>query len=594
MQPTRAGALLFRVKVLALQARRAARELVSGRPPVPRRTRGLIDERVAGRSITPLWTAGSPDEFRLTAGKVENLRVAVRRLDGVELGPGEVFSFWRALGRPSRGRGYVEGREIREGCVVPSVAGGLCQLSNALYDAALHAGFEIVERHAHTRVVPGSLAEVGRDATVFWSYVDLRFSSPTGLRIEAELTGGDLVVTLRAPPAPAAPEPSAPGRLAPTVALAPKAASCETCGVHSCFRHVALHKTPGARVGTTAFLVDGVWPEWVTYLESERQPGDALFMPLDGARWRRPAYAWPTTGFERVEQSAALTLWRAWRSRRLAAQGAARQRALLAFDEALATSYARRLRPEMTHLVIAQSLLAPLARAGVLGGRTFDVLMTRVPLATLQARLDAASRSYPSSPTLADFRVDAAAVAFETRTLRKARRIVTPSSDVAAEAHGRAHKLAWHWPDASPPRPGATGDAPPLVLFPGPTAGRKGAYELRAAVAALGFRLRVVGADLEGADFWRGVLVERVPRATAPAELLAGVALVCAPSHVEGAPRLLLQAVRAGVPVIASKACGLAGVDGVSELPEVTAGALIAALGAALDARPVSRLAPQR
>ena len=66
------------------------------------------------------------------------------------------------------------GRELREGCLVPSIGGGLCQLSNALYDAALRAGLQVVERHRHTQVVPGSLAESDRDATVFWNYRDLR------------------------------------------------------------------------------------------------------------------------------------------------------------------------------------------------------------------------------------------------------------------------------------------------------------------------------------------------------------------------------------------------------------------------------------
>ena len=74
-------------------------------------------------------------------------------------------------------RGFVKGRELREGCIIPNVGGGLCQVSNALYDAALQAGHEIVERHAHTQVIAGSLAEQGRDATVFWNYVDLRFRS---------------------------------------------------------------------------------------------------------------------------------------------------------------------------------------------------------------------------------------------------------------------------------------------------------------------------------------------------------------------------------------------------------------------------------
>ena len=88
-----------------------------------------------------------------------------------------VFSFWKQVGRTNRLKGYVAGRELREGCLIPSIGGGLCQLSNALYDAALQAGFEIVERHAHSQVIPGSLAEAGANATVFWNYVDLRFRS---------------------------------------------------------------------------------------------------------------------------------------------------------------------------------------------------------------------------------------------------------------------------------------------------------------------------------------------------------------------------------------------------------------------------------
>ena len=99
----------------------------------------------------------------------------------------------RSVGRIDDG-GFVEGRELREGCIIPNIGGGLCQLSNALYDAALKANFEIVERHAHTQIVAGSLAELGRDATVFWNYVDLRFRSPAPFRIETRLDSGELVV----------------------------------------------------------------------------------------------------------------------------------------------------------------------------------------------------------------------------------------------------------------------------------------------------------------------------------------------------------------------------------------------------------------
>jgi vancomycin resistance protein YoaR len=194
----RLGAAVFRGKVTLLQARRLARDLSAGR--VPRHARGvaLADAEVVAESVTDLWTEANAAERELQAGKVHNLRVASRRLDGLEIPAGAVFSFWRQVGRATRRRGYARGRELREGCLIPNVGGGLCQLSNALYDAALKAGFRVLERHAHTRVVPGSLAEVDRDATVFWNYVDLRWVSDAPYRLECHMTAEQLVVRVRA------------------------------------------------------------------------------------------------------------------------------------------------------------------------------------------------------------------------------------------------------------------------------------------------------------------------------------------------------------------------------------------------------------
>jgi vancomycin resistance protein VanW len=111
-----------------------------------------------------------------------------------------VFSFWRHVGRPTRARGYVEGRMLQGGSLSPAVGGGLCQLSTALYEVALQANLTILERHAHSRIVPGpNAARAGRDATVAWNYVDLRFASlDRALRLGAVVTADDLVVSFRA------------------------------------------------------------------------------------------------------------------------------------------------------------------------------------------------------------------------------------------------------------------------------------------------------------------------------------------------------------------------------------------------------------
>jgi hypothetical protein len=192
--PTRWQNGVFQAKATVYRVARLARDLSQQRWPITSVTDG---GRLLAESRSPLWDLEAPYAERvLQAGKIENLRVASRRLDGVEIPPNATFSFWRQVGWPARARGYVRGRELRQGCLIPTIGGGLCQLSNALYDCALKAGFKIEERHAHTQIVPGSLAETGRDATVFWNYVDLRFRSERGFVLHVDLTPVDLIVQL--------------------------------------------------------------------------------------------------------------------------------------------------------------------------------------------------------------------------------------------------------------------------------------------------------------------------------------------------------------------------------------------------------------
>jgi glycosyltransferase involved in cell wall biosynthesis len=103
------------------------------------------------------------------------------------------------------------------------------------------------------------------------------------------------------------------------------------------------------------------------------------------------------------------------------------------------------------------------------------------------------------------------------------------------------------------------------IAFPASTLCRKGAYELREAARALDLELVCPGNFLEGADFWSGIRLARLDSGS----WLEGIGAVVLPSFVEHRPRRLLQAIEAGVPVVASSACGLHGSPGVVE---VTAG----------------------
>jgi vancomycin resistance protein YoaR len=195
--PTRLSSAVFGAQASFLRLARGVQDRTKGLVRFPAAAFDTGDD-VLAESITRLFTPESVGAERvLTLGKIENLRIAAQRLHGVVIPAHQTFSFWRHVGRVTRRAGYVRGREIREGCLVPSIGGGLCQLSNALYDAALRAHFTIVERHAHTAIVAGSFAAAGRDATVFWNYVDLRFRAAVDVQIEATLTADSLIVRFR-------------------------------------------------------------------------------------------------------------------------------------------------------------------------------------------------------------------------------------------------------------------------------------------------------------------------------------------------------------------------------------------------------------
>ena len=190
-------AAVFAAKAGVLRLKRGLADRFD--PAMQRRRPGAATSGPALAHIaTALYTDLDPNERALQLGKVQNLRIGARAIDGVRLDTGEVFSFWAQVGRPTRARGFVEGRELRQGCIIPTIAGGLCQLSNSLYAVARQAGCEIVERHGHTAAIAGSAFLPGEDATVFWNYVDLRFRAPRPMIVRAHLSRGELIVRLEA------------------------------------------------------------------------------------------------------------------------------------------------------------------------------------------------------------------------------------------------------------------------------------------------------------------------------------------------------------------------------------------------------------
>ena len=540
--PTRLEAAVFAVKASLLRLKRSCTDTLQRDV---KRWRAGGDATLIyqwSESVSALDGSGGTEQRALVLGKIQNLRVAIRSVHGVQVAAGGVFSFWTQVGRARRRRGYVDGRELREGCIIPAIGGGLCQLSNALYQAALDAGLTIVERHAHSQAVPGSAAQAGRDATVFWNYIDLRFSADAPFRIEAELDAGRLRVRIfkGEPRARSAPQAIA---IVPAKADGQSPRSCHSCDETACFRRVNQVTLPGVR---SAFLVDALWPEFDAWISATRLPGDHLMLPLDGRARGRAQYAWSTQGFATVTTFPLLALWRALASRRLSAQGAARQASALRFRRRLASACAVALDYRDEHVVVTQELLPYLWELGELQGRSFDVLMTGLPMARLQTVLDEAHARHPHSTTLADFRAPAGLAALEMQALARARSVITPHTQVAA-MFANARLLPWAQTAPAARRRGSR------IVFPASTLGRKGAYELRDAARELGLTLTLTGPVLEAPDFWDGVAVERIDGAAS----LDDAAVLVLPAWVESRPARLIAALQRGIAVIATSACGL-------------------------------------
>lgn len=132
---------------------------------------------------TPLLRSLKNADMTLQYHKITNLRIAVGRIDRVVLYPGETFSFWKLVGRPTRSKGYLEGMILYCGQIHSGIGGGLCQLSNLIYWMTLHTPLTIIERYRHSfDVFPDSnrTQPFGSGATCVYNYRDLMIRNETG------------------------------------------------------------------------------------------------------------------------------------------------------------------------------------------------------------------------------------------------------------------------------------------------------------------------------------------------------------------------------------------------------------------------------
>lgn len=131
-----------------------------------------------------------------------NIALSAQAIDGVTINPGDVFSFNDTVGNTADDMRYQIAPIIEGDTLVDGRGGGICQVSTALYIAAIDANVAIVERHAHSLAT--DYAPIGLDATLDYGVLDLKLKNTTGypLKIRARAQGQTVVVSLYGHPHP--------------------------------------------------------------------------------------------------------------------------------------------------------------------------------------------------------------------------------------------------------------------------------------------------------------------------------------------------------------------------------------------------------
>jgi vancomycin resistance protein YoaR len=112
-----------------------------------------------------------------TADRITNLQLGVRALDNTLVPPGGTFSLNDAIGERTEERGFRPAPVIIGNEYAEEVGGGTSQVATTAFNAAWEAGLRITERHPHSLFI--SRYQLGRDATVYWPSLDLKFVNDT-------------------------------------------------------------------------------------------------------------------------------------------------------------------------------------------------------------------------------------------------------------------------------------------------------------------------------------------------------------------------------------------------------------------------------
>ncbi|MFG3346149.1 VanW family protein [Streptomyces sp. NPDC048018] len=126
--------------------------------------------------------------------RTTNIGRAVELINGSVVQPGAVWSFNRTVGERTEANGFVDGTMIMDGQYQKAPGGGVSAVATTVYNALFFAGVKPIEHGAHSFYIERYPA--GREATVAWGTLDLRFRNDSGHPIYIKASSTDSSVTV--------------------------------------------------------------------------------------------------------------------------------------------------------------------------------------------------------------------------------------------------------------------------------------------------------------------------------------------------------------------------------------------------------------
>ncbi len=121
---------------------------------------------------------------------------ATSKINGAIVYPGETFSLNEKAGPYEKEEGFVKEKVYENENVTLKAGGGVCQVASTLYNAAVKADLEIIERVQHSQ--PSQSVPWGQDATLAYGLSDLKIKNNFGfpLKIVSKIKNDELKIEL--------------------------------------------------------------------------------------------------------------------------------------------------------------------------------------------------------------------------------------------------------------------------------------------------------------------------------------------------------------------------------------------------------------